>query len=457
MNTSIFIGLVVMIQFICLLAGKKATANLKNQQDYFLAGKDVYFFPLLMTFVATQIGGGLILGSAEEAYRYGWGVLLYPLGACLGFVLLALGIGKRMAQFEVSTVAQLFEVVYQSKFLKQVASILSIISLFMILVAQVVASKKFMVSMGVEAPLFFVAFWALIIIYTVMGGLKAVVSIDIIQALFFIFVFIGAFLFVLFTQQTAWTLAWQNGFNPFLGESYESKLSGWLLMPLLFMVIEQDMAQRCFAAKSPSVVTKAAGCAALCTFVISIIPIFFGVLAKQMGLSIPAHSSVFMEVSKAITNPVFAAFLGCAVLMAIISTAISLLNAISSNLSQDFDFSFFGKENEVNLSRGLTTVIGLTAFLASFGFGEIVGLLIQSYELSVYCLFIPVFAAMFKTKGSSIAAFLSMLFGAIGFFIFSDVQINFMKEILSIGLSALGMGLGLLWSHLKSRSDFNQV
>ncbi|CAF24546.1 sodium:solute symporter family protein [Candidatus Protochlamydia amoebophila] len=453
MNTSIFISLVVIIQIICFLAGKKATQNLKNQQDYFLAGKDVYFFPLLMTFIATQIGGGLILGSAEEAYRYGWGVLLYPLGSCLGFVLLAMGIGKKMAQFQVSTVAQLFEIVYQSKFLKQIASLLSIVSLFMILVAQVIASKKFMVSMGVDQPVFFMAFWGLIIIYTVMGGLKAVVSIDIIQALFFICVFVGGFFFVLISQESTWALSWKNGFDAFAGDPYASKLSGWLLMPLLFMVIEQDMAQRCFAAKSPSIVTKAAACAAICTFGISIIPIFFGVLGKQMGLSIPSHSSVFIEVSKTITNPTFAAFLGCAVLMAIISTAISLLNAISSNLSQDFDFVTLDKMDGVKISRLLTTAIGVAAFLASFGFGEIVDLLIQSYELSVYCLFVPVFAAMFNKKGSSSAAFLAMGFGAIGFFLFRDLQMNFLKEMSSIGLSAIGMGLGFFWDKRQVKSQ----
>src|SRR5687767_7623547 len=105
MNFILFICLLFVLQFICLMMGSRASRNLKNQGDYFLAGKDVKFFPLLMTFLATQIGGGLVLGAAEEAYQFGWSVLLYPLGACLGFVLLASGIGRKLAQFQVSTVA----------------------------------------------------------------------------------------------------------------------------------------------------------------------------------------------------------------------------------------------------------------------------------------------------------------------------------------------------------------
>ena len=94
-------------------------------------------------------------------------------------------------------------------------------------------------------------------------------------------------------------------------------------MPLLFMVIEQDMAQRCFAARSPRVVTRAAAYAALCTLFVCVIPVFVGILGKQMGIIVPAGSSVFMDVTQDLTNPSLAAFIGCAVLMAVLSTAIS--------------------------------------------------------------------------------------------------------------------------------------
>ncbi|WP_068471254.1 sodium:solute symporter family protein [Candidatus Protochlamydia phocaeensis] len=453
MNMTLFTGILIVLQIICFLAGKRASKNLQNQKDYFLAGKDVQFFPLLMTFVATQIGGGLVLGSAEEAYRFGWTVLFYPLGACLGFVLLAMGIGKKLAQFQVSTVAQLFEVVYQSRMLKQIASLLSILSLFMILVAQVIASKKFMVSLGFDQTAFFIAFWVVVVIYTVMGGLKAVVSIDIIQALFFMLIFSLGFGYVLYASDFSFASTLQSGMS---GEAFEfnaSKLSGWLLMPLLFMVIEQDMAQRCFAAQSPRVVTRAAACAAFCTLAICIIPVFLGVLGKQAGIEVPAGSSVFMDVAQALTTPALSAFLGCAVLMAIISTAISLLNAVSSNLTQDFDFSLVQKLRSVTGSRWMTAGIGVLAVGGSFYFGEIVDLLIQSYELSVCCLFVPVFAALFKAKGNTVSAGLAMAFGGMGFVLFRVWEVEFPREILSIFLSAAGYGLGEAWLSLKARSS----
>lgn len=157
MSITAFVIFLFGLQAICLIIGKKFSEELNNKKDYFLAGKSIRFFPLMMTFLATQVGGGLILGSAEEAYQYGWAVLLYPFGAALGLLLLGAGLGSKLARFKVSTIAQIFDVVYRSPRLKKMASILSIISLFMILIAQVIASSKFMASIGVENILWF---WA---------------------------------------------------------------------------------------------------------------------------------------------------------------------------------------------------------------------------------------------------------------------------------------------------------
>lgn len=441
MNIAAFILLLFGLQIICLIVGGRSSKGLKTQEDYFLAGKGVSFFPLMMTFLATQVGGGLVLGSAEEAYRFGWSVLLYPLGVSLGLVLLGVGMGRKLAQFQVSTVAQIFELIYRSSTLKKIASILSIASLFMIFVAQIIASNKFMVSLGVESPLWFIAFWAIVIIYTAVGGLKAVVATDMIQASFFV----AAFLLCLgymgfFTQVSAievWNAGWENG--DFAFET--SKIYGWLFMPFLFMMIEQDMGQRCFAAKSPAVVSKATLCAAVGTFGICLIPVFFGVLAKNIGLEVPQGASVLMTVIKSTTNPILTAVIGCAILAAIISTADSLINAIGSNLSQDFKIPSLKSEN-IRVSQMLTAVIAVLGIFFSFYSNNVVDLLIQSYELSVSCLFVPIFATLFKKQNNTISAALSVCFGAAAFILFRIIPTEMPKELLGVVFSLMGFGLG---------------
>lgn len=436
MNISLFIFASFLLQMICFWVGKKSSKEIKSQDDYYLAGKDVKFFPLMMTFLATQVGGGLILGSAEEAYRYGWFVLFFPLGSALGLFLLAAGIGKKMARFKVSTVAQLFEVIYGSIPLKKFASLLSITSLFMIFVAQIIASKKFMISIGVDNEALFAVFWAIVIIYTVMGGFKAVVATDIVQASFFMTVFIFCFGFIYYEMTPS--------FNAIQALSYEdfdyTKLFSWLLMPLLFMVIEQDMAQRCFAAKTPQVVARSAGFAAALTCLICLIPVSLGILAKQLGVDIPSGGSVLISVIQQVTSPALSALVGCAILAAIISTADSLINAISSNLSQDFDLRFLRQYHPVKVGQSLTAVIALLGIILAPFFNNVVELLVLSYELCVVCLFVPIFFGILrKRKGHYISAYSSIAGGIAGLILFNQVETAWLpKEIWSVLLSLSG-------------------
>ncbi len=448
MNISLFILMLFSLQLIYWLVGRNSSKNVKGKEDYYLANKSVRLFPLMMTFLATQVGGGVVLGAADEAYKFGWPVLLYPMGAALGLIALGCGIGRKLAGFQVSTVAQIFEVVYGSAVLKKIASFLSIISLFMILVAQVIASHKFLMSLGFNHNLLFIAFWAVVIIYTAQGGLRAVISTDLVQAAVFSSVFLLCFGFVLYYEPTiSLQMPQLENFTP-----VSSKLCGWLLMPLLFMVIEQDMGQRCFAGSSPKIVSRACLFAGIGTMIVCVVPVFFGSLAHATGLEVEQGASVLMAIIAKTTPPWMSAIVGCAVLAAIISTATSLINAISSNVANDFNLSFFRKVDSMQLVKGITCLISIGALFFAFYFDNIVDLLIQSYELSVSCLLVPVVMALFRKQGNFTAALLAIILGAIGFILFRIYPIAFPKEIASILLSIVGFSCGEL---IKPSEKFN--
>ena len=444
MNLSLFIALLFGLQMIYWVAGRRATKNLHSQDDYCLAGKSVRFFPLMMTFLATQVGGGLVLGAADEAFQFGWSVLFYPLGAALGMICLGLGFGQKLAKFQVSTVAEILEVVYGSAFLRKIASCLSVISLFMILAGQIIASHKFLAALGVQSPILFAAFWAVIIAYTAQGGLRAVIATDVVQASFFSVVFLGCFGFILWSGQVGCMAVSMESFA--LGSS---KLTGWLLMPLLYMIVEQDMGQRCFAGNSPRTVSRAAIWAGVGTMVVSVIPIAFGVLAKSAGLAIPAGASVLMTAIVYATNPWISAVAGCAILAAIISTASSLINAISSNLSQDFEV-FRGQKN-LRVIRALTFGVSVAAVIIAFCFNNVVSMLMLSYELFLSCLFIPIVIALFKKRGEFLSGLLSIVFGVAGFCLFKFIPAPIPSEIASLLVSLFGYGVGEAFVRLQNR------
>lgn len=450
MDLKLFVLLLFSLQVLYWFIGNRASKNLQGKEDYFLAGKTVKLFPLMMTFLATQVGGGLVLGAADEAYHFGWSVLLYPLGASLGLIALGAGIGRKLSEFKVSTVAEIFEVVYKSPLLKKIASILSVISLFMILVAQVIASHKFLVSLGFNNTALFLSFWAIVILYTTQGGLKAVISTDIAQASFFSIVFLGCFGFSIFSNPTLLDIPQISNLT-----LVPSKLCGWLFMPLLFMMIEQDMGQRCFAGGSGKIVSKASFFAGIGTMILCVIPVFFGVLAKNLNLIIPKGSSVLMTVIAKTTTPWITALVGCAILAAIISTATSLMSAISSNLASDFKMPSLYKKQPLFLAKAITCFISIFAIFCAFYFDNIVDLLIQSYELSVSCLFIPIFLAFFKKQGDFLSALLAFIFGGLAFCLFRIYPMTFPKEILSVLCSLMGYGCGYLIA--KARKSTSHI
>lgn len=436
MNITLFVTMLFCLQLFYFVVGRQSSKNIQGQDDYFLAGKSVKLFPLMMTFLATQVGGGVILGSADEAYRYGWPVLLYPLGAALGLMFLGSGVGRRLAGFKVSTIAEILEIAYGSPLLRKICSIFSILSLFMVIVAQIIGSHKFLVSLGFDNTPFFIVFWSIVIIYTAQGGLLAVISTDLVQAAFFSGVFLACFGCVLFFEPSVASISMPqlDSFTP-----VSSKLCGWLLMPLFFMAVEQSMGQRCFAGASPKIVSRAAFIAGVSALIICFVPVFLGCLANATALEVPQGGSVLMTVIAKTTNPWMTALVGCAVLAAIISTATSLINAISANLMNDFK-----AQGSLKTTKGITCLISIAAIFFAFYFDNIVDVLIQSYELSVSCLFVPVWMALYSKRKSFMAALLALTFGALGFFLFRAYPIPFPREVASLLLSFFGYATGTL-------------
>lgn len=427
MNISVFIFCLMLLQAVCWWMGKRSVKEVKTQNDYYLGGGSVAFFPLMATFLATQVGGGLVLGASEEAKAVGWWVLLYPLGQVLGLIVLGCGIGRRLSGFKVSTIAQIFEVYYGSQILKKAASLLSIVSLFMILIGQVLASKRFLFSLGVDDAWIFLVFWGILIAYTSMGGMKAVIATDLIQAFFLIAVFLFAFAVAYFGGGAPEAIQRASLDMP------TEKFCGWLLLPFLFTFIEQDMGQRCFAASSPKTLAKASIGAGLFAFAVALIPIYFGMRGDG------GQGSVLMSAVALATNPVASALVGCGVIAAILSTANSLINAVGSNLSEDF----FASKASMSKIKALSALIGVAALFASYAFSSIVDVLMLSYELSIACLFVPLMIALFsKKRGSFYQAATSMLFGAVGFFLFRQIALPIPKELAEILLSAVGFVLG---------------
>lgn len=364
-----------------------------------------------MTILATQLGGGAIIGTSEAAYSHGWKALSYSSGIALGLVFLALGLGEKLRNMNVSTVPEIFKKIYKSDTLRVFSSLLYILSMFLLLIAIGVSARKFALSIGANSNIAFVVFWTAIIIYTTTGGLSAVTKTDILQIIFVLVAFSVTFLFL----PNKFYMDTPENVNPTIATTIP--WINWLIIPCLSNMIGQDMAQRCFAAKSPKSVPYAMLSAAVLLVIATSLPAYLGILAR--GTNMPVFgSSVLIQIVSMLTNPYVTSIFAAAILMAILSTADSILCALSSNISLDFDF-FRGnkKERSTKSSKLITIVVGVAAMLSSFFASDVIPIMIISYEITIAALFVPIMGALIL-KSPDIRSAYGACFTGFGMFLY---------------------------------------
>lgn len=454
-ESTIFIAILLTLAASWIGMAFYSSRKITSTTDYFLAGKQLGVAPIALTLMATQIGGGFLSGIAQESYYTGFYGILYALGICAGFILLGLGVAQRLKALNISTTAELFETKYHSPLLRKIASALLIASLWGILVAQIVAFKTIAAGVGIGTWVT-VVFWLAIIIHTMMGGLNAVVGVDMLKQVFIVTVFSGIFIYSFFTLDNppfSWSaLNHVQSFFAVPGQSMH-ELFALFLMPTLFCLIEQDLAQCFFAAQNSAIASRAAVYASIFLLCFSLAPVYFGMQTRLLNLEIAGDANpLIIFLSYIIRSDVIIACALFALIAAITSTANSLLCATSAHIAQDFVVRKNAKDT-ITISRTITLLTGGAALIASFLVDKnILGILTTSYELSVSCLFVSALIAYFKKEVKMEAAALSMLAGACGFVLFRYISVGIPKEIATLALSLCGYLIGwFLFSSAKNK------
>lgn len=440
MVSNIFIlGFLTIFTLFYFIVGIIASRKIANVNDYLFAGKNLSLAKVAFGLVAVHLGGGLILGTSQKAYELGIIGIFYTIGITLGFVLLACGWAAKLQILQIDTIAELFQKYYKSITLRKIASFISIITLSGILVAQIIALKGLLSAIGAYNEYIFLGVWLLIIVYTLIGGLHAVAIIDSIQVAFIIVVLTALFIYFITIDPSSINKIFNIQKSYFDNTNYINLKSMFLqylpviVAPALFSCIEQDLAQKFLAAKSSKVATQAAIMAGAIITMLALIPVYFGMIMKYYNPALDNNSSPFIAFMANNTNQVIFAIIICAIIAAITSTADSLLCAISSNISQDFEFSIFKIKDKLLRSKMITLFTGLVALLSSYIVKpDIINIIIKSYEISICTLLMPIVYSVLihDSKFSKKNAYFSIIAGALGFIITQNIFV-------SLGLSAI--------------------
>lgn len=422
MITPFFFGFILLsFALVWLFLSYIGSSTIRTTTDYFLASKQLGIASISLTLLATQIGGGFLSGIAQESYKNGLFGILYALGISFGFILLSLGVAGRLRSLHIRTTAEIFERVYQSNLLKRLASLIFIGSLWGILIAQMVAFKTIILGVGITSSFFTALFWLLIIAHTMIGGLKAVVTIDTLKQIFIMTLFTGIYLTTIsqiplsgFSLDTLLNI--QSHFT--LNTTHIWSVLSTFLMPSLFCLIEQDLAQCFFAARGRFEAAVAAILAAFFLVSFSTAPVFFGMQTRLQGLIVPWGANPLTIFLQHYCTPFIFVLAIFALITAITSTANSLLCATASHAIHDFEISRWHPHSEIAIARICTGLLGISALIASFYVtSDIIGILTKSYEFAVSVVLVPLCIGYVVPRAKKQAAYAAIIIGACGYFI----------------------------------------
>ncbi len=456
-NIDLFYYVLFGLAILYLAVGIWSARSVRTLQNYFLANQNLGIIKLTFAIVASQLGSGMILGTAYQAYFIGFWSLLYTMGLSFGFIVLGCGIAARMRSLNIVTTAEIFQTHYNSTKLRMFAASLSVVSLWGILVAQMVASKALFSGLQISDPYIFISCWLFIIVYTMLGGLQSIVLVDMIQLLFIttIFAIAGKFLipaklsFYLTPEKLAYVQ--HRLFNTNI-DLYS--ILPALCMPILFSLISQDIGQKFFAAKSKMTATISSFLTAIFLMILVCFPLYFGILARLKAINISRGNPFVLVLAKICPEWMFIVII-CAILAAIMATASSLLCAINSNIIQDFTTYIHLEHHKLLSVKIIALLVGLGALITSlFASGDILYILEQSYRISVVCLFIPIFIAYFSQPKNSLPAWLSIIFGllAYNFLNFTSIAIT-TKDLGALICSLFGFILGYVISLYQKKNN----
>jgi SSS family solute:Na+ symporter len=393
--------------------------------DYFLGGRTLGTFVLVMTFIATYASMWTFMGAVGANYRIGisfhqcmitWNTLWPLMLLVMGTRLWLLG-----NKYGYITPSEMFADYYDSKAMGIITSIVGLIALIPYMAIQLMGSGlAFEAVTGGAIPYWAGSLYVVIVIglYTLIGGLRAVAWTDVLQGIFFL-----GFLWVVMIP---WVILLTGGFapvaaaNPGILQAGRYAYGQWLgfvltwgLSPLL-----PHMFQRCYMTKSPKVILRSAVLLFVLSAWIQSVPV---ALVGSLGVAIiPGLKGVaadqFIVMFTAKYSPLLGSVVVAAALAAGMSTLDSQLLSASSLVTRDIYVKYIRpKASELEEARvGQIFVLAITVVMWLLSLRTIAPLVVLGTAGAAICVagyFFPAIGCLFWPRPGKIAALGGLLAG----------------------------------------------
>ncbi len=434
----------------------RSSSKNESVEDYFVGGRKMKPLHVGLSVAATDVGGGFSIGLAGLGFVMGISASWLLFTGLIGALLSAWWMIPQIKKLQNQHPGLLTYPDLLSKFFDRRVVTLSALISFMGYVgftaSQLLAGAKLTSAVVPEWTLLtsLAVVTLITILYTAIGGLRAVVATDSFQWC----VLFGGLLFV------ALPLAWvklggwvqiSNSLpaNFFSFTNIEAvKFLNWTITIIPIWFVAMTLYQRIYSLESKSSAQKAWLIAGVFEWpIMAFVGALLGVLARAAmeqgifpgGTDVESNVPLFL---RAILPSGLLGLILVSYLSAVLSTADSCLLAASGNLVKDL----MGNRSRIRLSQFLTAVTGVLAFLLATSFDQVLDLMLHSYSFMVAGLFVPTIFALCSIKSgkrlSSRAALASIIVGG-SLSIFLGTQKSFS---LYLGLDPIVFGLTASWA-----------
>ncbi len=405
--------------------------RIKTDADYFLGGRTLGPYLATFSIFATWFGAETCIGTAGAVYRYGLASLhADPLGYTACLLLMGILFAKVLWERQITTIPDLFRQRY-SVSAEKLAALILIPSSIIWAGAQVRALGQIVHATTDVGPVVAVTVAAAVVIcYTMFGGMLADAYADLIQGIAIIiglFLLVGAIILDLggieatLRSIPAQKLSFSGGEFP--GLSFLGKLELWLV-PIFGSVMAQELVGRVAASRSGAVARNSAFRAAGIYFLVGSVPVLLGLLGSSYYPSLQDPETLMPALARAhLPYFLYIVFIG-ALISAILSTVDTTLLASSALLSHNLIYPSLPQLSErrkVMVARFGTLLAGIVSYAIAFASDSITGLVEMASGLGGPIIFVVALAALWDKRGNAMSALVAMIAGLAGWPLFHFV------------------------------------
>ncbi len=398
--------------------GLYAGRQVKTSEDYALAGRRLGMPVLLGTLIGTAIGASATLGKAGKAYEVGYAIILSSIAYVIGYLIFAV-IAPHLRKANINTVPDALERRYGSK-MRLFGSVILFITVVVFFSAQLIAfgiTATTLLGGAVTYEQAVCVAAAVIIFYTLFGGLLAVALTDLMQT---VVILIGGGLllpFFVFKNVKSWeglTETLQSPTENFMGGMDLPYLAAFTVTFIAFVIIDPTLWQRAAAAKNSKNIRPAVFTTAGIYALWSILMVILGVAAFNLLPSLASGDAAIPTLMVNYLPPVVTGLVLSAIMALIMSTADTALLIAGTTVSSDMVGAQRPETPDKTLlliSRTTIAVVGALGTILALTKAPVFDVMLLALGIFVAGIFVPVIAALYWKKASSMGATLAAAVG----------------------------------------------